>query len=111
MPSQGGLAAHAAPAALALTPTSAPTCHLPPATCRLRQVHYEGDWADDQPHGQGAMFFPNGDVYRGELVGGAAHGSGVYQATDGAVYEGEFCMGKKHGRGLFRWPDGSCYDG
>ena len=53
-----------------------------------RIVRYEGDWFEDQQHGDG-----------------------IEKWTDGAVYEGKYVNGMKHGKGLFKWADGSSYTG
>ena len=47
----------------------------------------------------GEVDYPNGDRYRGALMGNMAHGKGVLTYADGSVYTGQFAMGKPHGRG------------
>jgi hypothetical protein len=50
---------------------------------------YEGEWKDDDAHGQGTMRFNNGDVYEGEFARGKPHGEGiVVYAGDGSAYDG-----------------------
>lgn len=60
---------------------------------------YEGQWMNDQQHGQGKETFADGSIYEGHFIGGARNGEGVIHYTDGAVYRGQFvdnyCHGKK----------------
>ena len=49
---------------------------------------YEGDWFDNQMHGKGVYFWP-----------------------DGRRYEGDYYMDKKQGYGTYYWPDGRIHEG
>ena len=46
---------------------------------------YEGEWQNDQLHGQGTYTYSCGEVYRGEYRSGKKHGLGMYYFEDGAV--------------------------
>lgn len=37
---------------------------------------YEGEWIDGSMVGQAKIFYPNGDVYTGEVYGYQRHGKG-----------------------------------
>ena len=60
---------------------------------------YDGDWKDDEPHGQGVMKYHNGDVYKGEFSGGKMHGKGIFEYAAGEVSKsvGQWKEGKKSG--------------
>ena len=45
---------------------------------------YEGEWQNDQPHGQGTYTYSCGEVYAGEYHSGKKHGLGMYYFEDGA---------------------------
>ncbi|WVZ78345.1 hypothetical protein U9M48_026074 [Paspalum notatum var. saurae] len=59
----------------------------------------------------GELILPNGDVYRGTLLGNTPDGSGRYIWSDGCVYEGEWRRGLRHGQGKTLWPTGATYEG
>ena len=46
--------------------------------------------------------FPNGDRYKGELVGGVPNGEGEKTGVDGVTVRGRWVGGKKHGRMVTR---------
>lgn len=95
---------------------------------------YDGQWLQDQPHGQGMLTYPdggqywgrfqmgkrqgeglmkfvNGDEYEGEWFKDQPHGKGVMRFADGARHEGQFEQGQPSGQGRRTYPDGSVYDG
>ena len=95
---------------------------------------YDGQWLQDQPHGQGMltyadggqywgrfhlgkrqgeglMKFTNGDEYEGEWLHDQPHGQGVMRYADGARHEGQFKQGQPSGQGRRTYPDGTYYDG
>lgn len=45
-------------------------------------VSLQGSWADDQRHGNGKYFYPNGDYYNGEWLKHERHGQGEYYYHD-----------------------------
>ena len=83
------------------------------------QIHYEGDFYDNQMHGKGRIQFlrdgvqyqgtfnkdwidgygmfiwRNGDMYKGQVKFGKMHGNGIYKYKNGKIYKGNFNMGKK----------------
>jgi len=54
------------------------------ATYKASKHKYQGCWKDGKQHGEGTMFYPNGDIYTGQWVEGKKHGTGTYifKATD-----------------------------
>lgn len=95
---------------------------------------YDGEWLNDQPHGQGMltyadggqywgrfvhgkrqgeglMKFVNGDEYEGHWFDDQPHGQGTLMLATGGRYEGEFSHGKPAGKGRKYYPDGTYYDG
>lgn len=59
----------------------------------------------------GELILPNGDIYRGTLLGSTPDGSGTYIWSDGCAYEGEWKGGLRHGHGKMLWPSGATYEG
>jgi 1-phosphatidylinositol-4-phosphate 5-kinase len=59
----------------------------------------------------GELILPNGDIYRGTLLGNTPHGSGCYIWSDGCVYVGDWRGGLRHGQGKTLWPTGASYEG
>ncbi|TNV87968.1 hypothetical protein FGO68_gene6478 [Halteria grandinella] len=57
---------------------------------------YEGNWDNNQPHSQGTMYFPNGDVYIGNFNEGNMNGKGMlYVNKEKCLYFGYFENGQK----------------
>ena len=46
---------------------------------------YEGEWQNDQPHGQGTYTYSCGEVFRGEYHSGKKNGLGKYRFDDGTT--------------------------
>ena len=69
---------------------------------------YEGEWQNDEPHGEGKLEFPNGDSYEGSVCPPAStfHGRGRYNWADGRSYEGDWKWGKIDGMGTFTFAVG-----
>ncbi|OEL34542.1 Phosphatidylinositol 4-phosphate 5-kinase 9 [Dichanthelium oligosanthes] len=59
----------------------------------------------------GELILPNGDIYRGTLLGNMPDGSGCYIWSNGCVYEGGWRRGLRHGQGKTLWPTGATYEG
>ena len=75
-------------------------------------VQYEGDWAQDQPHGKGGCLYPDGAVYTGQFSGGQATGQGRTVYENGDTYEGGHVAGIREGRGVYTWAaSGNAYEG
>lgn len=62
---------------------------------------YEGDWVDDQMHGEGTYKFTSGNVYSGNWVKGTMHGFGKMVYSDGSTYEGNWHNNLMHGEGIY----------
>lgn len=62
---------------------------------------YEGDWVDDQMHGEGTYKFTSGNVYSGNWVKGTMHGLGKMVYSDGSTYEGNWHNNLMHGEGVY----------
>lgn len=63
-------------------------------TTKLDQGLYQGQCADNLPHGQGVMRYSSGEYYEGSFVHGLRDGYGIQYLTDGTELKGEFCAGK-----------------
>eukprot|EP00923_Selenidium_pygospionis_P033886 GHVN01059331.1.p1 GENE.GHVN01059331.1~~GHVN01059331.1.p1 ORF type:complete len:1342 (+),score=180.28 GHVN01059331.1:981-5006(+) len=88
---------------------------------------YDGEWCQDQRHGQGTLFseapgqhymycggwqwdkkhgegqlFVNSEQYTGSFKHNFYEGQGAYLSKDGTQYEGEFKAGRFHGAGKLR---------
>uniref|UniRef100_A0A7S1TNM0 Uncharacterized protein n=1 Tax=Phaeomonas parva TaxID=124430 RepID=A0A7S1TNM0_9STRA len=75
---------------------------------------YQGQWRNNQMHGQGELSRRNGRVvYRGDFKHNLRHGQGAeHDGTTGKVtYEGEFWNNARNGRGVAYFSDGGRYDG
>lgn len=74
----------------------------------------EGDFficpfVDGLPKGEGAVYFANGDYFKGRIAGDIVEGKMIYE--NGTAYLGRFLNRKKHGQGVFTFEDGTRYDG
>ncbi len=91
------------------------------------------NFIDDVAEGNGAIYFPNGDFFKGRLsknqmkegtfythddnryegpfLNNLFDGQGSIYYKDKRKYKGQFRAGRKNGRGRFDWPDGSFYEG
>jgi hypothetical protein len=72
---------------------------------------YEGEWKDDQKHGQGKETYANGNVYKGEWKDDQKHGQGTFTWADGDVCKGEWKDDQKHGHGTLTYANGNVYEG
>ena len=71
---------------------------------------YKGELLDNMCHGKGVMTWPSGDKFEGEFWKGKLK-KGIYTYADGRVFEGEFDNGCCEGQGKQTWPDGTTYIG
>ncbi len=56
------------------------------------------------------FFYPNGDMYLGNIADDKKHGYGTYTSTSGS-YMGEWQNDMKHGKGTFCYKNGDKYEG
>ena len=69
-------------------------------------LHYEGEWCESKPHGQGTLTWDDDGRYGGDWHEGKPHGRGSLTWPDGQqCYEGEWRKGKRHGQGTLKWVD------
>lgn len=78
---------------------------------RMNGSTYEGEFREDQKHGQGVLTWDDGRQYRGQFEDGKFHGSAVMTWPDGRKYSGQYVDDRKHGEGTFSWQDGRRYQG
>ena len=77
---------------------------------------FDGQWLDDEMHGEGSITFDTGAVYKGSFAANQFHGKGTYTWPDGTSYEGQWRRNLMHGEGVYtdaqrrRWT-GRFYDG
>ncbi len=55
----------------------------PCAFIPLQNRRYQGEYADDLPHGHGVYLFASGQMYEGEWSQGKKHGWSIYSVDDG----------------------------
>ncbi|NQY73402.1 MAG: hypothetical protein HRT90_01420 [Candidatus Margulisbacteria bacterium] len=72
---------------------------------------YQGDFKQGKRHGRGKFSFNNGDVYDGKWRDGKSEGKGTLTYRDGGFYEGEWEAGEKHGEGRRMYKEGGVYEG
>ena len=58
-----------------------------------------GTFENDQMHGNGTLFYPDGKKYSGGFIFGKRHGKGIFTYADGSAYVGKFNSGKEEGVG------------
>ena len=68
---------------------------------------YEGQWLNNNMHGQGVYEWKDGRKYEGSYLDDKKHGYGTYTWADGRKYEGYWAEGKQHGKGKYYLPDGT----
>jgi hypothetical protein len=59
----------------------------------------------------GRIFFPNGDIYEGEMKNSVPDGVGKISFSNGESYEGNFILGEMSGEGTFIFADKTIYKG
>lgn len=72
---------------------------------------YTGEYANNNPNGQGTYTFTDGSKYIGGWKDGESGGQGTLTFSDGEKYFGEWNNGKKNGRGTLTYSDGRKYVG
>jgi len=79
-----------------------------------RNCQYEGQWKEDQQHGEGSQTWNDGRVDDGQFSCRMFSGRGrmIWQTPTGMqVYEGSYLNDLRHGAGTFVWADRRSYDG
>jgi hypothetical protein len=70
-------------------------------------IHYEGDFYNNQMHGNGRIiFFRDGIEYMGTFKNDQLTGYGKFKWKNGDKYEGPVLNGKIHGYGKYKFSDG-----
>lgn len=73
---------------------------------------YEGEVLDEQLNGKGKVsVISKGMEYQGDWFNNQRHGQGVETWSDGRVYSGDFTQDQKEGYGELTLPDGTTYSG
>ncbi|OMJ72057.1 hypothetical protein SteCoe_29589 [Stentor coeruleus] len=72
---------------------------------------YEGEFYENEMHGNGTLLHFQGKVYIGEFRKGFKEGYGKEQDRHESCYEGDFVKNKRHGNGKLIWADGRIYTG
>jgi len=67
---------------------------------------YEGEFLQDQRHGFGIYYFPDGSCYAGFWQHNRRHGRGMYFFTSGRTYIGEWLNSQRDGYGIMRDQNG-----
>ena len=62
---------------------------------------YDGQWVDDQMHGEGCYTFTSGNIYTGCWENGIMQGAGRMQYADGSTYEGNWTNNLMDGDGVY----------
>ena len=74
------------------------------------KVLAEGTWEKGELK-NARIFFPNGEIYEGEMANSVYNGKGKLITQDKDEYEGEFKDGEKNGNGKMIFKDGTEYKG
>lgn len=62
---------------------------------------YDGEFNNNMKHGNGVLYYKNGDRYEGQFYNNQVQGEGVYYWKGGNMkWKGDFINGKKHGTGI-----------
>jgi hypothetical protein len=72
---------------------------------------YEGYVKNGKKHGQGTLYFKNGDKYIGEWREDKKHGQGTYIYADAEKYVGQWKDGRMHGKGTYFFKSGNKFTG
>lgn len=67
---------------------------------------YQGDWIDNQRHGEGTFYWPDGEYYKGSYANDQRNGMGSYYWPNGEKYTGQWKNDKRNGEGAFYDSDG-----
>lgn len=101
---------------------------------RWKSTTYQGQWANNAPHGHGketvaGVYTYDGEFqfgikngkgkwtiegkgwYDGEVKNNTFNGRGTFCWNDGKMYVGHWKDGQRHGKGKMVWPDGRVFEG
>ena len=62
-------------------------------------------------HGEGTIYFTNGDIYEGDWKDDKANGKGKFIWKSGNIYEGDWKDDNKNGKGKYVWCNGDYFEG
>ena len=72
---------------------------------------YEGEIKNSNFNGKGKILFNNGDMYEGDFLEGDITGKGIFIYSDRTKYEGEIKNGEFKGHGIMKWTNDIQYEG
>ena len=72
-----------------------------PSGSLVGSEEYDGDWEEDEMHGEGTYKFTSGNEYTGCWVRGVMNGFGKMTYVDGSSYEGNWKDNLMHGDGVY----------
>lgn len=72
---------------------------------------YEGYVKNGKKHGQGTLYFKNGDKYVGQWQNDKKHGQGTYLYADDEKYVGQWENDNMHGEGTYFFKSGNKFTG
>ena len=61
----------------------------------LKGCQYDGNWSNDERHGNGEQLWANGDKYTGAWLNNELHGQGKYTWEDGDSWNGIWVNGEQ----------------
>lgn len=65
-------------------------------------LQFEGEWKDDDQHGQGEYIYANGNRYKGQWDHDKKDGIGTFTWATGNAYKGEWRDDVRHGKGHYK---------
>lgn len=72
---------------------------------------YKGQIKNSVPHGKGKVIFANNEIYKGDFIDGEMTGKGNFLFSDKTIYCGEIKKGFFNGEGSMKWKNGTEYHG
>lgn len=72
---------------------------------------YIGRWENQYRQGKGKLIFSNGDVYKGNFVKSRFSGNGTMEFKDGDKYVGNWKNDRQNGKGIYHYSNGDRYEG